>query len=119
MKIKLDECIPNSVSDIFQTAGHDVQTVHQERLSGSSVSVIWDAAQTEIRFLITTDLDFSDVRKHTPGTHHGILLLRLAKEGRNAITSLLEWILEHHDINKWKGALVVASAHQLRIRHPS
>jgi predicted nuclease of predicted toxin-antitoxin system len=36
MKIKLDECIANSVSDILQTAGHDVQTVHQERLSGSS-----------------------------------------------------------------------------------
>lgn len=119
MKIKLDECIPNAVSVILQTAGHDVQTVHQERLSGSSDSVIWDAAQAERRFLITTDLDFSDIRKHIPGTHQGILLFRQAKEGRNAITSVLEWILQHHEIETWKGALVVASAHQLRIRHPS
>ena len=33
--------------------------------------------------------------------------------------SVLEWILEHHEIETWKGALVVASAHQLRIRRPS
>jgi len=74
MRIKLDECIPNSVSGILQAAGHDVETVHQERLSGSSDSVIWDVAQTERRFLITTDLDFSDIRKHIPGAHQGILL---------------------------------------------
>ena len=119
MRIKLDECIPNSVSGVLQTAGHDVQTVHQERLSGSSDSVIWDVTQTERRFLITTDLDFSDIRKYIPGTHQGIFLFRLAREGQNAITSVLEWILEHHEIETWKGALVVASAHQLRIRRPS
>jgi len=54
----------------------------------------------------------------TCGTHQGILLFRLAKEGQNAITSVLEWILEHHEIETWKGSLVVASAHQLRIRRP-
>ena len=119
MRIKLDECIPNSVFHILHTAGHDVETVHQERLSGSSDSEIWDAAQTERRFLITTDLDFSDIRKHIPGTHQGILLFRLAREGKNAIASVLEWILEHNEIESWKGALVVASAHQLRIRRHS
>jgi predicted nuclease of predicted toxin-antitoxin system len=38
---------------------------------------IWAAAQKESRFLITQDLDFSDERKFSPGSHCGLLLLRL------------------------------------------
>jgi predicted nuclease of predicted toxin-antitoxin system len=93
-----------------------VHTIHQERLSGASDAHVWAAAQNEVRFLITTDLDFSDVRKYVPGTHQGILLLRLAKEGKNTITALIEWFLEHYDIEIWKSAIVVASGHTLRIR---
>ena len=37
------------------------------------------------RFLITQDLDFSDIRRYTPETHHGIFLVRLRDPGRNAL----------------------------------
>jgi predicted nuclease of predicted toxin-antitoxin system len=38
---------------------------------------VWEAAQRDERFLITQDLDFSDVRRFVPGSHRGILLVRL------------------------------------------
>lgn len=118
MLIKLDECIPGDVSTILSMAGHEVHTVHQEHLSGASDAEVWQAAQTEKRFLITTDLDFSNIRKHKPETHHGILLLRLGKEGKKSITSVIRWIVEHHAIETWSGSLVVASDHALRIKRP-
>lgn len=117
--IKIDECLPRECADLLVMNGHDVETVHQEGLQGSTDGEIWNAAQTEKRFLVTTDLDFSDVRRYKPGEHAGILLLRLHKEDKNRILSYLEWLLAHHDIAKWKGLVVIATDHKIRIRTPS
>jgi len=38
---------------------------------------MWSAARRDERFLITQDLDFSDIRQFKPGTHPGLLLVRL------------------------------------------
>ena len=75
MKIKLDENIP---VDLAATLGesNDVDTVQSEGLQGRDDRTIWAAAQAEGRFLVTQDLDFSDLRQFLPGTHCGILLLR-------------------------------------------
>jgi len=116
MKSKLDECIPATVAEIFTSLGHNVHTVHQEDLCGAADEEIWQAVQAENRFLVTTDLDFSDVRKYIPGSHQGILLLRLTREGQNAMHAVIQWIVEHYEMAAWKGALVVASEHKLRIR---
>jgi len=43
-----------------------------ENLGGCSDREIWEASLREARFLITQDLDFSDVRQFRPGTHQGI-----------------------------------------------
>jgi len=85
MRIKLDENIPRRLVEALTLLGHDVDTVEEERLTGSADPVVWAAAQREGRFLIPQDLDFSDVRRYQPGTHHGLLLVRLQAPGRNAL----------------------------------
>ena len=85
MRIKLDENIPRRLVVPLAGLGHDVDTVEAEQLTGSADPVVWEAAQRDARFLITQDLDFSDVRRYQPGTHHGLLLLRLQAPGRNAL----------------------------------
>jgi hypothetical protein len=62
MRIKLNENLPASLSLLLRKLGHNVSTVEDEGLGGSPDSVIWLAAQREARFLITQDLDFSDLR---------------------------------------------------------
>ncbi len=74
MKIKLDENLPDGLSGLLVARGHDAQTVPQQRLAGAKGFTVWEAAQREGRFFITQDLDFSDRRRFTPGTHHGLLL---------------------------------------------
>ncbi|MGA8872364.1 MAG: DUF5615 family PIN-like protein [Candidatus Acidiferrales bacterium] len=56
MNIKLDENLPLRLATRLKGVGHDVQTVHDERLVGHSDSEIWQAVQNESRFLITQDL---------------------------------------------------------------
>ena len=79
MNIKLDENLPESLVSKLEALGHDVDTVPSEHLAGRDDDEVWQAAQVADRFLITQDLDFSDVRRFTPGTHAGLLLVRLAQ----------------------------------------
>jgi len=118
MKVKIDECLPQECAEILTSKGYDAETVHQEGLQGASDLHIWSVAQREKRFLITTDLDFSDVRRYQPGQHAGILLVRLHKEGRDRVTAYLDWVLSQYDMKEWQACLVIATDHKVRIRKP-
>jgi predicted nuclease of predicted toxin-antitoxin system len=87
VNIKLDENLPERLISELQSLGHDVDTVRAEHLAGRDDTDIWQAAQLADRFLITQDLDFSDVRRYTPGTHAGLLLVRLARPARDALVA--------------------------------
>jgi predicted nuclease of predicted toxin-antitoxin system len=77
MRVKLDENLPESLVTFLATLNHDVDNVRLEGLAGRADPDVWLAAQSTARLLVTQDLDFSDMRKFAPGTHHGLLLLRL------------------------------------------
>jgi predicted nuclease of predicted toxin-antitoxin system len=66
MKIKLDENLPLRLATLLKDLGHDVHTLHDELLLGHADTEIWGATQKESRFLITQDLDFSDLRQFAP-----------------------------------------------------
>jgi len=46
---------------------------NDRQLTGRADPDVWSAAQSARRFLITQDLDFSDIRRYKPGTHAGLL----------------------------------------------
>ena len=118
MKFKLDENIPVRLVRLLAELGHDVDTVQQEGFTGRSDSDIWTVAQDTERFLITQDLDFSDLRRFAPGTHHGLLLVRLRAPGRDALARRVHAVFQTEPIETWKRAFVVVTDHKLRIRRP-
>ena len=84
MKVKLDENIPVRLVGVLATLRHDVDTVASEGLKGKPDGDVWSVSRRDARFLITQDLDFSDMRQFRPGTHAGLLLVRLREPGANA-----------------------------------
>jgi len=118
MKIKLDENLPEALVDALGRLGHDVDNVRMEGIAGRDDSVVWAAAQAEGRFLITQDLDFSDVRQFSPGTHHGILLVRLPNAGRNELTLRIRDVVLSPDATAWERCFVVLSEHKFRVIRP-
>lgn len=56
MKFKLDENFGTRTQQIFRAAGHDVQTVCDEGLQGSSDQYLYEVCYTEQRCLVTLDL---------------------------------------------------------------
>lgn len=118
MRIKLDENLPDRLVIVLTALGHDVDTVHGEQLTGRADPEVWTAAQSARRFLITQDLDFSDIRRYTPGTHAGLLLVRLPRPGRNALLDRVTALFRTEQIENWTGCLVVATDQKVRIRRP-
>ena len=118
MKIKLDENLPERLVSELVQLGHEVDTVRAEHLAGQADEQVWQAAQSGNRFLITQDLDFSDIRRYTPGTHAGLLLVRLAHPGRNALVERVTALFATEPVDQWQGCLVVATDHKVRIKRP-
>lgn len=118
MKIKLDENLPAALAEKLQNLGHDTHTVPDEGLAGYIDSDIWAAAQGEGRFLITQDLDFSDIRQFTPGTHAGLLLVRLHTPGRLALIQMVTHLFTTENVADWIGCFVVATERKVRIHRP-
>lgn len=118
MKIKLDENLPAALAKELRNLGYDTHTVPDEGLAGYIDPDIWVAAQSEGRFLITQDLDFSDIRQFVPGTHAGILLVRLRSPGRIALTQAITRLFATEDVMSWDGCFVVATDRKLRVHRP-
>ena len=118
MRIKLDENLPARLRAILANLHHDVHTVVGENLSGRSDREVWEAAQREERFLITQDLDFSDVRRFAPGTYCGILLVRLHSPDRQSLIERVREVFAYENVNGWVGCFVVATDRKLRVLGP-
>jgi len=116
MRIKIDENLPVDIAKQLALLGHDVDSSLSEGLKGQDDPVIWRAAQDARRFLITQDLHFSDARSYAPGTHCGVLILRLRKPSSRALTSRVMGLFRTEDVQGWAGCFVVASETKTRIR---
>lgn len=79
MKFKLDENFGTRTQRIFRAAGHDVQTVRDEGLQGSSDQHLYDVCRFEQRCLVTLDLDFADTIRFQPVQGAGIAVIRLPR----------------------------------------
>jgi predicted nuclease of predicted toxin-antitoxin system len=118
MKIKLDENLPSLLAPRLAAMSHDVRTVVEEGIAGKPDPVIWQAAQSEARFLITQDMDFSNAQRLVPGTHHGVLLIRLRTPSWRAIVKRVTDLFEQEDVNQWGKCFVVATESKVRVRRP-
>lgn len=118
MKIKLDENLPVRLVTLLTDLGHQVDTVADEGLTGRPDADVWERVKQEDRFFITQDLDFSDIRTFEPGTHPGILLLRLREPGANALFKHVSDAFLNHDPETWSEYFIVLTEQKMRINRP-
>src|SRR3989344_5839061 len=98
MKIKLDENIPIGLLGVLSGLGHDVDTVPSEGLTGKEDRKVLSATQDASRFFVTQDLDFSNIHDFKPGSHRGLLLIRLRNPGRMAIIKKMGVIFSQEQV---------------------
>ena len=89
MKLKLDENLGRSVQQVFVGAGHDVETVFGEKLSGADDETVFQACCSERRCLVTLDLDFADPIRFYPQDCGGIVVIRLPRRSSAGLMKAL------------------------------
>jgi predicted nuclease of predicted toxin-antitoxin system len=116
--VKLDENLSRVHVEFLRERGYEADRVHDQGLSGASDEAVWQRVCSEGRFLITLDLDFSDLRRFQPGTHPGILLVRARNNSRAAVLEALQRVVAEQPLESLRGCLAVAGETLTRIRRP-
>jgi predicted nuclease of predicted toxin-antitoxin system len=118
VKFKLDENLPASAATGLTDAGHDVDTVIDESLSGAPDPDVVIASTAAKRILISLDRGLGDIRAYPPGTHAGIIVLRLTDQSAPAVAKAVSDLAAMADLGNLAGAVTVMQRGLLRIRHP-
>lgn len=73
----IDESLPRAVARALREAGFDAVDARDVGLRGEPDKVVFLRAQQEGRLLVAADLDFANRLRFPPGTHPGIIVLRV------------------------------------------
>lgn len=115
-RVKLDENVTAAAKSLFTAAGHQVDSVPDQGLTGVADDTVLAARVREGRWLVTFDVGFGDVRAHPPGQHPGIVLRRLRDQQPMATLDVVRRVLAEHDLESLAGSLPVVTDESVRIR---
>jgi predicted nuclease of predicted toxin-antitoxin system len=116
IKVKVDEDLPRLAVNVLRDHGYDAVNVIEQGMGGWNDHKLWEAIQTEERFLITADKGFANIQQYPPGKHAGVLLLRPDEEGIRPVLSLLEQVLVSYRLENLASTITVASQRGIRVR---
>jgi predicted nuclease of predicted toxin-antitoxin system len=116
MNFKIDENLPPDVPDLSSQEGHDVRTVFDQGLRSHTDPEVIAVCQAEGRTLLSLDLDFSNILLFPPEQFAGLIVLRLHRPGRSAVTALIRRLLPHISTQPVVGKLWVVDEARIRIR---
>jgi predicted nuclease of predicted toxin-antitoxin system len=119
VKLKLDENLGRRLLPVLTDRGHAVDTVVDEGLGGADDGDVAIAAQREGRMLITLDLDFADIARFPPGSHPGMVVIRVPEPRPSLVTAALTGLLARHQLDDLVGCTVIAQLGGVRVRRPT
>jgi predicted nuclease of predicted toxin-antitoxin system len=115
-RLKVDENLPKETAELLKAHGCDAVTVLDQGWMRGADTDLWQCIQQERRWLVTADKGFSDVRLYPPGTHAGIILLRVDEEGLESYLRLTAAVVEQLALDEISGAIIIISNRGVRIR---
>lgn len=108
--------MPEALVQLLTKAGHNVETAFGERLTGAEDTTILQAATREGRVLMTSDLDFADIRAYPPGSHKGIVVFRPKDQRWRTLRGQVQNLLEATNLDALSGSLAIVEATRIRYR---
>ena len=76
MRLKLDENLDARLVTVLRRSGHDVTTVRDQGLAGIDDQALYAHCGSEVRILVTLDLDFANVLQYPPEASAGLVVFR-------------------------------------------
>jgi predicted nuclease of predicted toxin-antitoxin system len=114
-----DHCVPESVVQILQKAGHEVLRLKEYLPTDSSDIEVISKAQELHAILLSLNGDFADIVNYPPVEYGGIVALRIENHPEILLQlsrTLTTYLSKHDDMNHYTGKLLIAEVHRIRIR---
>ena len=100
---------------LFTEAGHDAVTVYDQRMNGAADPDLAAACFNEDRILVTSDLDFTDIRTYPPERYPGIIVFRPGRQSRDHLLGIARSLLDELT-DSVRGQLWIVEDSRIRIR---
>lgn len=115
MRIKLDENLDARLATFLREAGHDTNTVREQRLRGTADKALYQVCKTEGRILVSLDLDFSNTIRFPPQGTSGLVVLRGPNQLFPTMRILVETLIDALARESPAGRLWIVEPGRLRI----
>jgi predicted nuclease of predicted toxin-antitoxin system len=117
MKLLLDQGIPRSAAALLREAGIDTVHVGEIGHSRSDDNVILQLARDSDRTVATLDADFHTLLALSGESMPSVIRVRIEKLRADAMSKLLQAVIEQCKDDLAKGAAVIVQESRIRIRH--
>lgn len=119
MKLKLDENLGRAAQAFLARAGHDISTVVEQNMTGSTDQELFAACAAEGRAIVSLDLDFANPFRFEPEDSAGIIVLRPgAGHSRTVILGLLARLVTQLASSDPNGRLWIVEPNRIRQYEP-
>jgi predicted nuclease of predicted toxin-antitoxin system len=116
----VDEAAPLVLAGVLRALGHEANHVIEMGYAGINDDEVVARARIIDAVVISPDLDFSDERRFAPGTHPGIVILRIPFErSPEAFVRLAARRITDLDEADIHGNIVILEPTTTRIRRPT
>jgi predicted nuclease of predicted toxin-antitoxin system len=112
----LDENMPPVVGRFLRDKRFNVKEVRVTLSRGAQDDSVIALARQELRVLVTFDKHFSNLLVYPPGSHYGIIRIRIHPPLIVDIISALDQLLTKFDIETMRGSLIVLEREGFRVR---
>ncbi len=115
----IDEDMPRSTARVLTQAGYRAVDVRDVGLRGHSDVEVFAYAQSHGMVLISADLGFANALRFTPGSHGGVVVVRIPNEVPTArVNAELLRALTELAGEPMRGLLVIVEVGRTRVRRP-
>jgi predicted nuclease of predicted toxin-antitoxin system len=116
IRFLIDENIPPAIGRFLHTNGFEVKDVREMLRPGAQDEEVMSLARQEHRVLVTFDKHFSNLVLYPPGSHEGIIRIRIHPPVISEIITAFKQLLAKLDIEAMRGSLIVLEREGFRVR---
>lgn len=116
MKLLSDACIYRATEEVLLQWGHDLELARNVGLADASNGDILAHAVATDRVLLTRDMHFSSILLYPPGSHRGIIVLKIRPTWMDEVHAVLKGFLATISEEEMRGALAIVDRSKWRLR---
>lgn len=116
MKFKVDENLPEELSELLRDAGWDSVTVVAQQLGGATDTEVVQICRQEQRVLVTFDRGFSNIRAYPPSDAAGVIVFRLKTQDKRHVLTVAHRLIMALNERQIHNELWIVHENRIRIR---